>query len=309
MLLGLAAVFAVINGANDGGAMLAAALKVRGLRLYMSLVLFMIALVVVPLLVGTSVADTLISGLVQADRQTQPWLMAVGVVAAMIVVGALTAASLPTSLTLGVVGGIVGAGIGRGLPVAAGAVGRVLLIGIAAPVVGAVLATVMSRVVAAALAMGDGKRLAMLHRVATCVQAIAYAANDGQKMVAVLTVTSLGVTAPALLVVAVLFAVGTVLGINTAADTLGSQISRAGPRDEVTAQLAASFAVLGSAALGAPVSMTQALSGGLVGTGMQRGRRQVRWRVAERLAMAWVMTLPSAAIIGAVAAWVVRRLA
>jgi PiT family inorganic phosphate transporter len=309
MLLGLAAVFAVINGANDGGAMLAAALKARGLRLYMSLVLFTIALVVVPLLVGTSVADTLISGLVQADRQTQPWLMAVGVVAAMIVVGALTAASLPTSLTLGVVGGIVGAGIGRGLPVAAGAVGRVLLIGIAAPVVGAVLATVMSRVVAAALAMGDGKRLATLHRGATCVQAIAYAANDGQKMVAVLTVTSLGVTAPALLVVAVLFAVGTVLGINTAADTLGGQISRAGPRDEVTAQLAASFAVLGSAALGAPVSMTQALSGGLVGTGVQRGLRQVRWRVAEQLALAWVITLPSAAIIGAAVAWIVGSLA
>src|SRR5918995_1289895 len=147
MLLGLAAVFAVINGANDGGAMLAAALKARGLRLYMSLVLIMIALVVVPLLVGTSVADTLISGLVQADRQTQPWLMAVGVVAAMIVVGALTAASLPTSLTLGVVGGIVGAGIGRGLPVAAGAVGRVLLIGIAAPIVGGLLALVLARVV------------------------------------------------------------------------------------------------------------------------------------------------------------------
>jgi PiT family inorganic phosphate transporter len=149
----------------------------------------------------------------------------------------------------------------------------------------------------------------MLHRLATCVQAIAYAANDGQKMVAVITVTSFGVTAPTLVAVAVLFAVGAVLGISAAADTLGSQISRAGPRDEVTAQLAASFAVLGSAALGAPVSMTQALSGGLVGTGMQRGRRQVRWRVAERLAMAWVMTLPSAAIIGAVAAWVFRRLA
>jgi PiT family inorganic phosphate transporter len=107
----------------------------------------------------------------------------------------------------------------------------------------------------------------------------------------------------------VLFAVGTVLGINTAADTLGGQISRAGPRDEVTAQLAASFAVLGSAALGAPVSMTQAVSGGLVGTGMQRGRRQVRWRVAEQLALAWVITLPSAAIIGAAVAWIVGSLA
>jgi PiT family inorganic phosphate transporter len=309
MLLGLAAVFAVVNGANDGGAMLAAALKARGLRLYMSLVLFMIALVVVPLLVGTSVADTLTSGLVAADRQTQPWLMAVGVVAAMIVVGGLTAASLPTSLTLGVVGGIVGAGIGRGLPVAAGAVVKVLLIGLAAPVVGALLATVMSRVVAAALAMRDGRGLATLHRVATCVQAIAYAANDGQKMVAVVAVTSLGVTVPTLVAVAVLFAVGAVLGIRAAADTLGSQILRTGPRDEVTAQLASSFAVIGSAVLGAPVSMTQALSGGLVGTGMQRGLRQVRWRVAEQLAMAWVVTLPSAAIIGAAVAWIVGSLA
>jgi PiT family inorganic phosphate transporter len=309
MLLGLAAVFAVVNGANDGGAMLAAALKARGLRLYMSLVLFMIALVVVPLLVGTSVADTLTSGLVAADRQTQPWLMAVGVVAAMIVVGGLTAASLPTSLTLGVVGGIVGAGIGRGLPVAAGAVVKVLLIGLASPVVGAVLAMVMSRVVAAALAAGDGKRLATLHRVATCVQAIAYAANDGQKMVAVVSVTSLGVTAPTLVAVAVLFAVGAVLGISAAADTLGSQILRTGPRDEVTAQLASSIAVIGSAVLGAPVSMTQALSGGLVGTGVRRGLRQVRWRVAEQLAVAWVMTLPSAAIIGVAVAWIVGSLA
>jgi PiT family inorganic phosphate transporter len=309
MLLGLAAVFAVVNGANDGGAMLAAALKARGLRQYMSLALFMIALVVVPLLVGTSVADTLTSDLVAADRQTQPWLMGVGVVAAMIVVGGLTAASLPTSLTLGVVGGIVGAGIGRGLPVAADAVGKVLLIGLAAPIVGAVLAMVMSRVVAAALAVGDGKGLATLHRVATCVQAIAYAANDGQKMVAVVAVTSLGVTVPTLVAVAVLFAVGAALGIRAAADTLGSQILRTGPRDEVTAQLASSFAVIGSAVLGAPVSMTQALSGGLVGTGMQRGLRQVRWRVAEQLALAWVITLPSAAIIGAAVAWIVGSLA
>jgi PiT family inorganic phosphate transporter len=235
--------------------------------------------------------------------------MGVGVVAAMIVVGGLTAASLPTSLTLGVVGGIVGAGIGRGLPVAADAVGKVLLIGLAAPIVGAVLAMVMSRVVAAALAVGDGKGLATLHRVATCVQAIAYAANDGQKMVAVVAVTSLGVTVPTLVAVAVLFAVGAALGIRAAADTLGSQILRTGPRDEVTAQLASSFAVIGSAVLGAPVSMTQALSGGLVGTGMQRGLRQVRWRVAEQLALAWVITLPSAAIIGAAVAWIVGSLA
>jgi PiT family inorganic phosphate transporter len=255
--------------------------------------------------IGTRVADTLTSGLVMAEPDAQRWLVAVGAVAAMLVVGGLTAVRLPTSLTLGVVGGIVGAGVGRGLPVVAGEVGRVLLIGVAAPVVGGLLAVVLARLVAAVLALGDGRRLATLHRLATCIQAVAYAANDGQKMLALVAVTSIGVTAPALIAVAVLFAVGTVLGVSAAATTLGSQIMRTGPREEVTAQLASSLAVLASAALGAPVSMTQALSGGLVGTGLLRGRRQVRWQVARRLALAWVMTLPSAAVVGAVVAWIV----
>lgn len=101
MVVALAAVFAVINGANDGGAMLAAVLKVPGLRLIVSLAMFTFALAVVPAVLGTGVADTLTSGLVQADAGTQRWLVAVGVVAATLVVAVLTAASLPTSLTLG----------------------------------------------------------------------------------------------------------------------------------------------------------------------------------------------------------------
>lgn len=309
MLLGLAAVFAIINGANDGGAMLAATLKVRGVSIIVSLALFAVALAVVPLIVGTGVADTLTSSLVDSDARTRPWLVGVGVVAAIAVVGSLTAMGLPTSLTLGVVGGIVGAGIGRGLPVAGGQVGRVVLIGIAAPIVGAVVAMVMSKVVAATVIVNNGDGLRTLHRICTVLQAVAYAANDGQKILAVLAVTSIGVTAPALVGVAILFAVGGVMGIGSAAETLGVQIMRATPREEVTAQLAASLAVLGSAALGAPVSMTQAVSGGLIGTGVLRGRRQVRWRVAEQLALAWVITLPLAAVTGAAVAWLIGRVA
>jgi PiT family inorganic phosphate transporter len=307
MLVALAAVFAIINGANDGGAMLAVTLKARGLPIIVSLALFVVALVTVPLLFGTGVADTLTSSLVYADSRMQPQLVGVGVLAAMAVVGSLTAIGLPTSLTLGVVGGIVGAGIGHGLPVAGGQVGRVALIGIMAPMVGAVLAAVLAKVVAATLVVSNGDGLATLHRVSTVVQAVAYAANDGQKMLAVVAVTAIGVTVPTLLAVAVLFAVGAVLGIGAAAETLGGRIMHTSPREEVTAQLAASLAVLGSAALGAPVSMTQAVSGGLVGTGVLRGRRQVRWRVAGQLALAWVVTLPSAVVAGAGVAWLIRR--
>lgn len=309
MVVALAAAFAVINGANDGGAMLAAALKVPGLRLIVSLAMFTVALAIVPAILGTGVADTLTSGLVEADAATQRRLVAVGVVAASLVVAGLTAASLPTSLTLGMVGGIVGAGIGQGVPVQTGMLGRVLLIGLAAPVLGGLLAVLLARLVSLLLAVAGSDSLATLHRIATAVQAVAYAANDGQKMLAVVAVTSVGITAGTLAAVALLFAVGAIWGVGAAARTLGGQILRAGPREEATAQFAASVAVLASAALGAPVSMTQAVSGGLVGTGLLRGLRQVRWRVAAQLALAWIITLPSAAAVGAGAAWLIGAVA
>lgn len=298
LLLGLAAIFAVINGANDGGAMVASTLRVPGQRPITTIAALSVALVAVPLLFGTGVADTLTSGLVQAPDDGQAQLIAVGVIAAIGVVAILTRLGLPTSLTLAVVGGIVGAGIGRGLPVVAGGVIEVLLVGVAAPVVGAVLARLLGQLSSAVLAAADGRGLAALGWMSLAVQAIAYAANDGQKMLAVLMVTAVGLTAPAVIGLAVLFAMGIVVGAPSAAGTLGRGLAGGGPHEEVAAQLGGSVAVLTSATLGAPVSMTQAVSGGLIGSGLGRGLRQIRWRRAGQLAVAWVLTLPSGALAG-----------
>lgn len=306
MLMLLAGVFAVVNGANDGGAMLAASLKGPGLRAAAMVALLAVALVGVPLVLGTAVADTLTSGLVDAPPGARSQLLASGVIAAIVVVAVLSRSGLPTSLTLGLVGGIVGAGVGRGLPVVGGSVGRVVAIGLVAPAVGGVLARGLSKAVAATLSFGGASALRWVHRLAAAVQAVAYAANDGQKMVAVLVVSTAGVSLPSLVAVALLFAVGAATGVGAAAGTLGGGIARSGPREEITAQLAGSAAVLGSAAVGAPVSMTQAVSGGLVGTGLLLGLRQVRWRLAGELAVAWLLTLPAAGLVGAVIAWIVE---
>ena len=303
MLIGLAAVFAVINGANDGGAIVASTLRVPGQRPLMSLAVLAAALVVVPLVIGTGVADTLTSGLVAAPQRTRSTLVAGGVAAAVLVVAVLSRAGLPTSLTLAMVGGIVGTGLGRGLPVQGSELVRVVLIGLAAPVAGAVFAQLVATVAQATMAAGGTVTLGW---VAAVAQAAAYAANDGQKMLAVVTVSSLGVSLPVLAAMAVLFAAGAVPGIRPAAGTLRRAVARGGPAEQMTAQLGGAAAVLSSAAVGVPVSMTQAVAGGLVGTGLLRGRRQVRWRVAAQLALAWVVTLPAAAVTGALIAAVVR---
>lgn len=303
MLFGLAAAFAVVNGANDGGAMVASQLRVPGIRPLTTLLALAGALVAVPLVLGTGVADTLTSGLVRASRDAQQLVVGTGATAAIVVVAVLTRLGLPTSLTLGMVGGIVGAGLGRGLPVIATGVGRVVLIGVAAPVVGGLVAQRLVPLSAIALTRRGTRGLTMLAAMATFAQAVAYAANDGQKMFAVVAVSPVGITPLVVVGVAVLFTVGTVVGLRAVAGTLGGGIVRGGPQEEVTAQLGAAVAVLSSAALGVPVSMTQAVAGGLVGTGMLRGLRQIRWRVAGQLVLAWLLTLPSAAVLGAVIVW------
>ncbi len=298
MLLALAAAFAVINGVNDGGAMVASTLRVPGQRVLASVVTFGVALAVIPLVLGTGVATTLTSGLVDAPADARPALIAAGVIAAIGVVGLLTRAGLPTSLTLAMVGGIIGAGVGRGMPVVGPGVARVMIIGLAAPFVGAVLAQALTRATRVVLVRGGPRGMAALSRTSMIAQAVAYGANDGQKMLALVAVTAAGVTPPLVVAVAVLFVVGAIPGIVVAAGTLGRRIAAAGPHEEVTAQLGGSIAVLTSAGFGVPVSMTQAVAGGLVGTGLVRGLRRVRWRVAGQLGVAWLLTLPSAALAG-----------
>ena len=300
MFISLAAAFAVVNGVNDGGAMVASQLRVPGLRPLAAILVLTASLVAVPLVLGTGVADTLISGLVEASRAAQPQVVATGATAAIVVVAVLTRLGLPTSLTLGMVGGIVGAGLGRGLPVITSGVVRFVLIGLAAPVVGGLLAQRLVTVSAMVLRRRGARGFVVLAVAATVAQAVAYAANDGQKMFAVVAVSAVGITPPVIAGVALLFTVGAVAGLRAAAGTLGGGVVRGGPQEEVTAQLGAAVAVLSSAALGVPVSMTQAVAGGLVGTGMLRGLRQVRWRVAGQLGLAWVLTLPAAAVVGAV---------
>ncbi|MFD0821323.1 inorganic phosphate transporter, partial [Micromonospora zhanjiangensis] len=71
------------------------------------------------------------------------------------------------------------------------------------------------------------------------------------------------------------------------------------PDAVVVSELSGAGVVLGTAVLGAPVSMTQSLSGAMVGTGLSRRSRKVRWRGVIRLGRAWLLTLPAAFVAAA----------
>ena len=305
-LLVLALAFAVVNGLNDGATMTASSLKAPGLRPVASVLILGAGVALVPLVIGTAVAQTLRSGLVDAAAVSPQLIVAIGVIGAMLVATILARRGLPTSLTLAVVGGIIGAGIGLGGDPRWPTVAQVILIGLAAPIVGGVVA----RLLVDAPLLHSRRSVGAAHRWGMVVQGIAYAANDGQKMVAV-AIVAVGASSagqsPRLSwwltsSLAVAFMVGTVLGLRPMAASVSSGVLSQRPRHDVVVEYASGAAVLASAALGAPVSMTQSIVGGQVGVGVHQGYRRVRWRIAAQVFAAWIVTLPVAGLVSCAAA-------
>lgn len=299
--LALAALFAAFTGFNDAGALVGVGLRVRGLRPVTSLLLLTLAVAAAPVLLGTAVAATLSERLVGADGAGAGSVVVAGVGAAVAVTATLAARGLPTSLTLALIGGIAGAGVGARTAVNWQLIGLVLLVAAASPLVGGLAALAVCRMVGAFPAPeGAGARLRWLHVGALAATCLAYGANDGQKMLAVYAAVQGGTpgrfaSSPlALTIVAGCFLVGGAIGLPRLAAALAGQLTAGRADSIVVTELSGAGVVLGTAALGAPVSMTQSLSGAMVGTGLSAGARRVRWRGVLRLGRAWLLTLPTA---------------
>jgi PiT family inorganic phosphate transporter len=313
-LLIVAIIFAIATGANDGGAILTMGLRLPSLRPIGAIVVLTAGVVLAPLWFGVHVAETFSKRLVGFDAGDGRTAFVIGLCAAIAVVAVLTLLAMPTSLTLALIGGITGAGLGYGLPISWGGVLRVIAFGIAAPIVGAIAGLAFARAlrwVPADRSIPVAVRWATMAGYA--VQAMAYGANDGQKMLAVVAVTSssgghidVHPTADRLIVIGCCFAIGVVISLRRLAGRLGRDLLVVRPVHALSAEIGSSLAVFGSAAAGVPVSMTQSIAGALVGAGVSESSRRVRWRAVMRLGMAWALTLPASVAIAATAALVGR---
>ena len=80
---------------------------------------------------------------------------------------------------------------------------------------------------------------------------------------------------------------------------MGSRITRLTPMQGVCAETAGSITLFMATGLGIPVSTTHTITGAIVGVGAARRATAVRWSVAQEIVMAWVVTMPAAAVLGA----------
>jgi PiT family inorganic phosphate transporter len=261
----------------------------------------------VPLVVGTRVASTISDRLVTFDESDGQVAVLLAILTSLTVVAVLVRLRMPTSLTLSTIGALVGVGWGFGFPVSWATTGIVLVAGLLGPLVGAAIGLAAITALSILPARATGPRLVRgLHVAGFGAECLAYGANDGQRMLAIFALAA--ATTPKaeasgwlMAGIAALFAVGAAGGMYRYAGTLGTDLAPARPHDAAIAELGGSGASFAGLAIGAPLSMTQAISGGIIGSASVRGWRRIRWTRAGRLALAWVLTLPSALVIGSLA--------
>ncbi|NVI90834.1 hypothetical protein HUX53_27050, partial [Actinomadura sp. BRA 177] len=184
----VALAFVWVTGVNDGAALLGLSGRYPRSSGPLLMALVLVPLVLVPQWT-VAVARTFTEGLTDLGDRRGALAFLLGVTVALAVVAALSRRGLPTSLTLAIVGGIGGAGLGMGLDVSWRGLALVLAIGAAAPLAGTSVGYALglaSRRIPSFTGMPGAVRTA--HVLAYSAQCAAYAANDGQKMLAVVSV-------------------------------------------------------------------------------------------------------------------------
>lgn len=311
-LLATALAFAVVAGMNDGGTVLAMALRAPSVRPWAAMMTAVAGVAVAPLLVGTGVATTLARRLVDFGAADSRGALLAALLSAVAVVAVLASRGLPTSVALALVGGIVGAGLGFGLGVNGRAVVVVLLVAAASPMLGGVAGWGLARLTLLVYELfGRVPSPRWLHRTGFGLLALAYGSNGGQKMLAVISLglgagTAVHADPAHLALVATAFAVGALLGRRRLAGSLGTGVMVVRATHAANTEVAAAAAVLTATGLGAPVSLTQTTAGALVGAGLS-DHRQIRWGRAAAIAAAWLLTLPTTVALAALAGVLATR--
>ncbi|TVT27943.1 inorganic phosphate transporter [Amycolatopsis rhizosphaerae] len=271
---------------------------------------------------SVEVAKTISGGIVDEARIT-PVVVFAGLVAAIIWNLLTWLFGLPSSSSHALFGGLIGAtwvASGAGAVHFGKIVEKVLLPAVASPVIAGVVAMagtfLVYRITATVRQDVVSRSFKTAQALSGSLVSLAHGTNDAQKTMGVITLTLISSgalaagSAPPLWVIlsaGVAIAAGTYFGGWRIVQTMGKKITDIQTPQGFAAQTSAAVTILASSHLGFALSTTHVSSGGIIGSGLARDARGVRWNVAGRMALAWLLTLPAAGLVGALAALVARQ--
>ncbi|MET9615566.1 inorganic phosphate transporter [Kitasatospora indigofera] len=311
--------FDFTNGFHDTANAMATSIATGALRPRVA-VLVSAVLNVVGAFLSTAVAKTISGGIVNDGLITLGMIFA-GLVGAILWNLLTWLLGLPSSSSHALIGGLIGAAwVGAGLKAVdfVEVLEKIIIPAFAAPVVAGIAAFLATWLVyrlrgrAHEESVDRGFRFGQIGSAS--LVSLAHGTNDAQKTMGVITLslisagalpTGAGPPTWVVLTAGLAIGLGTYLGGWRIIRTLGRGLTDIRSPQGFAAETASATVILTSAHLGFALSTTQVCSGSIIGAGLGRRRAQVRWSTAGRMAVAWLITLPAAGLIGGAASAVV----
>jgi len=269
---------------------------------------------------GTAVARTIGNKMIDLSAVTFGVIFA-GLVGAIVWDVITWLFGLPTSSSHALIGGYAGA-----------AVARVMSLSVIIP--GGWTSTLVFIVVSPLIGMAGGlalmtatfwlfrnttprrvdKWFRRLQLFSAALFSLSHGTNDAQKTMGIIAgvLVTAGYLSHFTIPFWVILAAHAAIGLGTLAGgwriihTMGSKITKLQPVSGFAAETGAAIAIFTATHFGIPVSTTHAITGSIVGVGATRRWSAVRWGVAGQIVWAWILTIPMAALIGAITFWVIR---
>jgi PiT family inorganic phosphate transporter len=226
---------------------------------------------------------------------------------------------LPSSSSHALIGGLLGATLVAAGPSALnvdGIVNKVLIPMVTSPAIGFAGAFAFIVVLYWIFHRAPRRRMSHVFRRlqvgSAGFMAFSHGSNDAQKTMGIITlalfsaglIESVVVPTWVIIVSATALSLGTAIGGWRIMHTMGHRVVKLEPVHGFAAETTAASVLLTTAHLGMPVSTTHVISSAIIGVGSARGVRGVRWGVARSILVAWIITIPAAGFIAAVA-WIV----
>jgi PiT family inorganic phosphate transporter len=322
LAVGFAVTFALTNGFHDAANAIATLVATRGATPGQAVALSAVFNMAGAVLLGTAVADT-IGKIVTVPQGQMVAVVGAGLAGATAWNLVTWWLGLPSSSGHALVGGLVGAAVADGI--LSGSTGSVHWGGFdgwhPTGVIGVLVALLISPVLGFAVAFLLLRFLRLVSRrwttrwinpvraggwIAAAGLSFSHGSNDAQKAMGVIAVlllasghtTTMTVPLWAKVVTGVALTAGTALGGWRIVKTIGQRIFSLTPLDSFTSQASSTAVILGASLIGAPVSTTQVVASSVVGTGGGRRRwKHVRWQVVREMGVAWLTTIPAAALL------------
>ncbi len=313
IVVATALAFDFTNGFHDTANVVATSISTRAMAPKLA-VGYAAVLNFVGAFLSLEVAATIANGIVQSDLIT-PQIVFGGLIGAISWNLITWYYGLPSSSSHALIGGVVGSAFaaqGADAVLTDGLIGKVAVPALVAPVLAFVVAGVAILLIYRIVGrqrpgpVTNGFKAGQV--ISGGLLALAHGTNDAQKTMGIITLAliangnlSENATTPSWVVVsaATAIALGTYMGGWRIIKTMGSRIIKMDTAQGFAAQGSGAAVILASTHGGFPLSTTHTISGAVMGAGAAKRVSAVRWGVAGNIVVAWVLTLPAAAVIGA----------